>query len=97
MTTPKKKKKNKPVEVKIQFVNYYLYTPMDIINYFHPSEGDKLDGRALSSKMPRALQASILSTAREKKYLEQREYVKKKRQALPVKIKKDVSHFDWKY
>ena len=40
---------------------------MDIINYFHPSEGDKLDGRALSSKMPRASQVSILSTAREKK------------------------------
>ena len=67
---------------------------MDIINYFHPFEGDKLHGRTLNSTMPRASQASMLSAAREVNYLEEREYVKKKRQALPVKIKKDVSQFD---
>ena len=63
---------------------------MNITNYFHPSEGDKLDGRVLNSAMPRASQASILSAVREMNNLEEREYVKKKRQALPVKIKKET-------
>ena len=37
------------VEVKIQFIHYYLQNTMDIINYFCPSEGDMLDGRRLNS------------------------------------------------
>ena len=75
------------VEVKMQFINYYWHKIMDITNYLHPSEGDKLDGHALNSTMPRASQASILCAAREMNNPEELEKVKKKRQVLPVKIK----------
>ena len=42
------------VEVKIQFIHYYLQNTMDIINYFCPSDGDMLDGRTLNSTTPGA-------------------------------------------
>lgn len=32
---------------------------MDITNFYRPSEGDKLDGCALNSAMPRSSQSSI--------------------------------------
>ena len=42
------------VEVKMQFIHYYLQNTMDIINYFCPSDGDMLDGRTLNSTTPEA-------------------------------------------
>ena len=62
----------KKLEVKIQFISYYLHKTMNITNYFHPSESDSLDSRAWNSTMPRASQTSILSAAREMNYLEER-------------------------
>ena len=61
---------------------------MNVINYFHLFEGNKLDGPILNPTMSRASQASILSAAREMNSLEEREYDKKKGQALSVSIKK---------
>ena len=65
---------------------------MDITNYFHPSERDKLDDRVLNSTTPGASQISILSATREMNSLEYREEVKKKTQVLPEKFKKDLAH-----
>ena len=43
---------------------YYNVYAMDITNYFCISEGDELDGRALSSTTLKTSQACILGVAR---------------------------------
>ena len=65
---------------------------MDITKFFLPTENDKLDGRALNSSKFEASTSSQTSAGRELNNLQEKEQVKKKRQVLPEKIKKEQTN-----